>query len=269
MKDVSSLDPTGRFTGLADLYARHRPDYPPASLDYIVARCELGTDTVLVDVGCGTGISTRLLAARGIPVVGVEPNDEMRGRAEAEPAPPTGPAPRYVRGTAEATGLPEGMAAAVLSAQAFHWFDAPAALREFHRILRPGGQVALIWNERDESDAFSAAFGDVVRSAGGAAAIEARHGTTGAALLSSELFTAGERVPFHHVQELDEAGLLGRAFSTSHAPREPVAAATHAAALREAFNRWQRSGKVVLQYQTTVYLARRRDGLARLVALPT
>ncbi len=259
MRDISGYNPTGRFSGLADLYARHRPDYPAAALDLIVQRCGLGRDTLLVDVGCGTGISARLFAARGVPVLGVEPNDEMRSRAEATPLPPGAAPVEYREGRAEATGLPDGAAAAVLAAQAFHWFDAPAALREFHRILRPGGWVALVWNERDEADPCTAAYGAVVRSAPDAAAIEVPRSRAGDPLLSSPLFEEGERVPFRHEQELDEDGLLGRAFSASYAPREPPEAAAFAAALHEVFVRYQHLGRVLLRYETTVYLARRRD----------
>src|SRR5207253_2470333 len=100
---------------------------PDDALDFIVERCGLDGTTTLVDVGCGTGISSRLFAARGIPVIGVDPNDEMRGRAEAA-AVPAGPRPVYRAGRAEATGLPDGAAAAVLAAQAFHWFEPGPAL---------------------------------------------------------------------------------------------------------------------------------------------
>ncbi len=146
MTELSRTNPTGRFTGLSDLYAKYRPGYPDEALDFIIQRCGLDGATTLVDVGCGTGISSRLFAARGVPVIGIEPNDEMRGRAEAASGgshPRLAVAPVYRAGRAEATGLPDGTAAAVLSAQAFHWFDVEPTLREFHRILRPGGRVAL------------------------------------------------------------------------------------------------------------------------------
>src|SRR5262245_18052701 len=123
MSRLSRYHPTNRFTGLAALYAQCRPGYPAAALDFISARCELDRDALLIDVGCGTGISTRLFAKRGVPVIGIEPNADMRARAEAEPMPPGLPAPRYREGRAEATNLPDSIANAVLAAQAFHWFE--------------------------------------------------------------------------------------------------------------------------------------------------
>jgi SAM-dependent methyltransferase len=259
MSDVSQYQPTERFSGLADLYSRHRPSYPGAALDFIQARCGLGPGALLVDVGCGTGISTRLFAARGVRVIGIDPNDEMRARAEAAPPPAGAPAPEYRKGTAEATGLPDGCAAAVLAAQAFHWFDAPAALGEFRRVLRPGGHVALAGYERDEEDACTAAYGAVLRSGPGAAAVEGKREQVGEALLQSPLFEGGECAAFRHGQDMDEEGLLGRAFSASYAPREPGAAAVFSQRLREVFAAHQRDGRVTLRYVTTVYLARRRD----------
>jgi SAM-dependent methyltransferase len=250
---------TDRFTGLEDLYARHRPSYPAEAIDFIVRRCGLDGSTPLADVGCGTGISSRLFAARGVPVIGVDPNDAMRAKAEAAPAPAGGVAPVYRAGTGEATGLADGSASAVLSAQAFHWFDAPAALAEFHRVLRPGGHVALMWNERDGSDAFTADYGAVIRSAPGAAAVEGNRAGAGEALLVSPLFTDAGLTNFRNAQELDEEGVIGRSFSASYAPREPAAAAEFTAALRRVFAAHQREGRVVLQYVTSVYLGRRAE----------
>jgi SAM-dependent methyltransferase len=257
MAGRSQLNATNRFTGLADIYARYRPDYPSSALDCIQARCDLGPQSLVADIGCGTGISTRLFAARGIQVLGIEPNADMRRLAEAELAPPGAPAPRYLPGRAEATGLSDQSVDAVLAAQAFHWFDPAAALSEFHRILKPGGNVALMWNERDESDPCTADYGDVIRSAPDAAVHELQRGKAGEPLLTSPLFTDAERLTFVHEQSLDQDGLLGRAFSASYAPREPAAAEAFAAGLRRVFAQHQRNGKVLLRYETSVYLARR------------
>jgi len=258
MADLSHSNPTGRFTGLADVYARCRPTYPAAAIDLIVSRCGLGPQSLLIDVGCGTGISSRLFAERGVPVIDLEPNADMRRTAEAQPLPPGAPPPTYSEGRAEATGLAGGIADGVLCAQAFHWFDADAALREFHRILKPSGWVLLLWNERDESDLFTAAYGAVVRSTPEAAAVEGPRARAGEPLLTHELFQDAARLDFANEQALDEDGLLGRSFSASYAPREPAAVEAFATALRDVFGRHQQEGRVVVRYVTSLYLARVR-----------
>jgi SAM-dependent methyltransferase len=250
--------PTERFSGLENLYDRYRPSYPAEAVDFIIQRCRLNSTTTLVDVGCGTGISTRLFAARGIPVIGIEPNDAMRSKAEAAPGDPR---PAYRKGTGEATGLANGSAAAVLAAQAFHWFDADKALREFHRVLKPGGHAVLMWNERDNSDPFSAAYGAVVGVTPEAIRIEAPRSRAGEPILHSSLFTDTSLTTYNYDQELDEEGLIGRAFSASYAPRETQAVAEFTAALRRLFAEHQAGGKVMLRYITSVYIGKRSESI--------
>lgn len=259
MHDLSQDNPLGRFTGLANTYAKYRPCYPAEAIDYVIRRCALGPNSTLVDVGAGTGISARLFAARGIPVIAIEPNPEMRRKAANEPPAFDATGISYRDGTAEATGLPTRSADAVLAAQAFHWFQAGAALSEFHRILKPGGWVVLMWNERNENDAFTAAYGAVIRTAPDTAAVEGPRGRAGETLLTHPLFCDAARIDFDNYQVLDEEGVLGRAFSASYAPREPHASATFAAALRQVFATFQRDGRAALRYVTSVYLARPRN----------
>jgi SAM-dependent methyltransferase len=260
MPDSAESKMKNRFSGLEDLYARYRPSYPPEAIEFILKRCSLGSNTTLVDIGCGTGISTRLFSARGVPVIGVEPNDAMRAKAEAAAAPSGGIAPIYSSGAAEKTGLPDGSAAAVLAAQAFHWFDAPKALREFHRILQPAGHAVLMWNERDDSDPFTAAYGEVIRSAPEAASVEGPRARAGEALLVSSLFANADVTRFTNRQELDEEGLIGRSRSASYAPREPAALAKFTADLRRVFAEHQKDGRAVVVYVTSVYVGQRREG---------
>jgi SAM-dependent methyltransferase len=254
---LSEHRPTERFTGLASLYSQHRPDYPAAALDFIIDRCGLNDKSLLVDVGCGTGISSRLFATRGIRVIGIEPNADMRHQAESESS-SAGPLPEYREGRAEATGLRDASADAVVAAQAFHWFEPEATLREFHRILKPAGWAILLWNQRDDSDTFSQAYGAKIRQLTDADLIESYYGK-GDGLLGSALFQEGERALFPHEQVLDEAGLLGRAFSASYAPKEEHTAKQFADDLRRLFQRFQKEGQAVMRYQTSVFLARRRS----------
>src|SRR5262245_13836672 len=212
-------NPLGRFSGLADAYARHRPSYPDEAVRAVISRANLGRASLLVDVGCGTGISARLFAERGIQVIGIEPNSAMRRRAEVTPC-PAGPPPRYRDGTAEATGLPDATADCIVSAQAFHWFDAGAALRDFHRLLKPGGWVALLGYERDESGPFTEAVGDVYRTSPDAAAVEGPRAKALDVLAAHPLFSDYDRRMFRNASWLDADGLKGRVFSATYAPRD-------------------------------------------------
>ncbi len=249
--------PTERFTGLAQLYSQHRPSYPNAALDFIISHCQLNEQSILVDVGCGTGISSRSFAERGIPVIGIEPNAEMRQQAQGETSSAEAANLSYREGRAEATGLPDSCANAVIAAQAFHWFEADPALREFHRILKPDGFAVLLWNQRDESDPFTRAYGDGVRTLAETEVIEPFHGR-GEALLTSPLFQEGVRKFLSHDQVLDEPGFLGRAFSASYAPRGAEPAKLYAQEIRDLFRQYQRNGRIVMHYETSVFLARRQ-----------
>jgi ubiquinone/menaquinone biosynthesis C-methylase UbiE len=251
--------PTHRFTGLAEIYARCRPDYPAVALEDIIRHCQLHPGALIVDVGCGTGISTRLFAGRGFRVIGIEPNDDMRCQAEASDLPRISHPPEYRSGKAEATGLPDGHADAVLAAQAFHWFEPETTLREFHRVLKPDGWVVLMWNERDPRDPFTAAYGEIVARETHGKALEAQRHRAGSVLLRSSLFGNPEVHRFPHEQEMDEEGMLGRAFSASYAPRAPDTVQEFAQDLRQVFVQFQRDGKVRLVYETAVYLGRRHS----------
>ncbi|MFN4259187.1 MAG: class I SAM-dependent methyltransferase [Gemmataceae bacterium] len=257
MPEFYHANPTQRFSGLAEMYAQHRPSYPDAALDFVQTHCGLRAGAVLVDVGCGTGIAARLFAARGCCVIGIEPNTDMRQQAEATAVPAGVTPPSYRAGHAEATGLPDGRAAAVLAAQAFHWFEPQATLREFHRILQPAGWVILMWNERDATDPLTAAYAELIRGTSAEPRLERGDSTTAAPLWSHPGFQHVESRSFTHWQQLDEAGLLGRALSVSYAPRGPEPIERLTAGLRSAFAQYQADGKVTLHYRTVVIVGQR------------
>lgn len=250
-------DATERFSQLAEIYARCRPDYPSAAIDFILQKCNLQSGYAVVDIGAGTGIFTRLLAERGLAVVGIEPNSKMRAQAEAAQVLGSAAIPEYRDGTGEATGLPTESVRVVFCAQAFHWLQADKALAEFHRILVPGGWTALIWNERDEGDVFTAAYGNVIRSFPGAAEAESARQGAGQALLGCSLFHDAGVTHFEHSQLLDEEGSIGRAFSASYAPSEPAQRELLKRDLHSVFQRFAEANRVTMRYTTSVYLARR------------
>lgn len=132
----------GDFTALAANYARYRPGYSPVVLRAFLALAGGGT---CADVGAGTGIWSRQLAAGGVRVVAVEPCEAMR---EAGCRQSVGMDIEWRNGSAEDTGLPTASCNMVCMASSFHWPDFDAAVREFHRILAPGGLFMALWNTR-------------------------------------------------------------------------------------------------------------------------
>jgi SAM-dependent methyltransferase len=262
---------TERFTGLAEVYATSRPDYPAAALDFIQSHCAMPPAACVVDVGAGTGISSRWLAQKGWSVLGIEPNADMRRQAETwgqaaslvppAPAAHSAPNPAYAPGTAENTGLPTSRADLVVCAQSFHWMAPETALAEFERILKPGGWVALIWNERDASDPFTADFGAIIRAHKESARTEDARRRAGQAFLHSPRFLRKECRVFPHQQDLDEESVLGRARSMSPVPTAPAARAQLSAALRGCFARWQENGRAVMRYHTSLYTGQKPNAL--------
>lgn len=134
------------FEAAAEIYEQARPGYPRAAADLLVEVLGARPDSTIVDIGAGTGKLTRMLVATGARTIAVEPLDAMR-RQLAKAA----PGAEVLAGTAEALPLPDGCAAAVVVAQAFHWFRGDEALAEAARVLRPGGRLGLVWNRRDEA----------------------------------------------------------------------------------------------------------------------
>lgn len=139
MDDQRWRERAGSFGAAAEVYDRSRPSYPVDAVRYA-----LPPDARrVVDVGAGTGKLTAVLLALGMEVVAVEPSPEMRALLPARA--------HVLEGTAERIPVPDGSVDAVLAAHAFHWFDVDLALPEIARVLRPGGTLGVLWNDRDES----------------------------------------------------------------------------------------------------------------------
>src|SRR6185436_17975052 len=138
-------DSVRRFDDRVGPYVRARPGYPAEVVAFLEQQ-GLPRGATLADIGSGTGKLSAVFLAAGHPVIGIEPNDEMRAAAQQQ----LGGESRFRQqpGRAEATGLPDASVDAIVAGQAFHWFEPEATRREWVRILRPGGLVALIWNDR-------------------------------------------------------------------------------------------------------------------------
>ena len=159
MNDSTASDSRARphIFQRVDSYIRYRPGYPNAVLDLLQSECRLGARHAIADVGSGTGKLAELFLGNGNRVFGVEPDADMRAGAEYALR-------EYdnfvsVAASAEDTTLPDASVDFVTAGQSFHWFDLPAARREFGRILRPSGWVVLVWNvQRHKGSPFQEAL---------------------------------------------------------------------------------------------------------------
>jgi ubiquinone/menaquinone biosynthesis C-methylase UbiE len=136
----ADFEPTiDRFTGFADVYDAYRPQPPTVLHDLLTRLAGQRVPQLVVDLGSGTGLSTRFWAAAAVRVVGIDPTADMRRQAERRT---TAANVAYREGFSHATGLPDRCADIVTCAQALHWMDPPSTFAEAARILRPGGVFA-------------------------------------------------------------------------------------------------------------------------------
>ncbi len=249
-------DSTLRFSNRVRDYQRARPSYPTELITLLRDEIGLGPGRTVADVGSGTGILTGLLLDTGSRVIGVEPNNAMREAAEAL----LGQHPEFqsVDGTAEDTGLPADSVDVVTAAQAFHWFDVEKTSREFRRILRGEGAVALIWNHRHSGgSAFLMAYERFLEEWGrGYADIRA---SWGAEADVARFFGQEEVVHrrFPNEQVLDCEELEARFLSSSYAPsRDDAQLPAASTALRRLFDDHSLDGAVRMTYNTEIYYGR-------------
>lgn len=246
MTELHEMDPERRFSDRAADYARCRPDYSDDAVRSILDGFSRPT---VADVGAGTGISSRRLASNGARVVAIEPNESMVAAA----IPHEGV--RYVVASAEASTLADGSVDIVTCFQAFHWFRAAEALSEFARIVRSGGRLALVWNERDESDAFTREYGAIIRETANDHPAERRLEAS-RAIYETSLFGSVRHLRFPFEQRFDGDGLLGRARSASYLPSEGAAYDVMRDALMRLHTKWRDGeGLVTLRYVTEVFTA--------------
>jgi len=249
-------DPTERFSNRVDTYVRARPSYPPEVLDLLAEHCGLVPQAAVADVGAGTGILTRLLLGRGATVFAVEPNAVMRAAAEA--ALGSEPGFRSIASTAEATTLPDRSIDQITAGQAFHWFDPEPTRREWARILRPGGRVAMIWNDRRATGTpFLEACEQLLQTYSTDYASVNHRRICEADLQAFFGSVPLQRAAFPYRQTLDLPGLEVRLVSSFYtpAPGQP-GHVEMLAALATLFAEHQQAGQVHLDYDTTVFYGR-------------
>jgi len=246
---------TTRFSDRVEKYVLYRPGYPSEAFQTLKTECGLAPDNVVADVAFGTGLWTRLVLENGNAVFGIEPNTEMRAAGERLLA--TFPDFTSVAGSAEATTLPDHSVDFVTAAQAAHWFDRRRARQEFVRILKPGGWLVLIWNERvTESTPFLRDYEQLLLTYG-TDYTEVRHErTTDSVNEFYDPVPFQERV-FDMRQKFDYAGVEGRLLSSSYAPGpEHPQHAPMLQELKRVFDAHAVKGHATFEYTTRLYFGR-------------
>ena len=250
-----SADPTSRFSSRVADYVKYRPGYPEGVLRLLEGECGLTRESVVADVGSGTGILSEMFLKNGNRVYGVEPNREMREAGEQLLA--AYPNFTSVGGRAEETTLPDACVDFVTAGQALHWFDLAAARREFIRVLKPGGWAVVIWNDRRTAGTpFLEAYERLLLTYG-TDYEEVSHKYGGESV--TPLFGSDEvrLKTFENHQSFDFDGLKGRLMSASYVPQpghenfEPMMRE-----LTALFGEHGRGGRVRVEYDTMVYYGR-------------
>jgi SAM-dependent methyltransferase len=237
-------DTIERFSNRVENYVKYRPDYPREIIGHLTKHCGLTSESIVADVGCGPGISTRMFLENGNRVYGVEPNDAMRAAAQEYLAEFRQFMP--VMGTSENTTLPDASVDMIVAAQAFHWFDPEKTRPEFKRISRPGGCTVLIWNIRQED--------------------------TTPFLIEYEQFIGEHSVDYHlvrhnNITDKEIGEFLGPDFETATFNNIQVASSSYmppegherfasmAGALKALFAKHEQNGRIEILYDTKVYYA--------------
>jgi SAM-dependent methyltransferase len=245
-------DTVNRFSNRVANYVKYRPGYPPQVLELFKKKMGLNDNSLVADIGSGTGLSAKLFLENGNTVYGVEPNAAMREAAE-----------EYLNafanfishdGTAENTNLEDSSIDFVIAAQAFHWFDADKTRSEFTRILKPGGYIALLWNERQlDTTEF---LRDYERLLLGYAKDyeKVRHENIDKQKLGDFFQTGYDRATFQNEQVFDFDGLRGRVLSSSYMPAEDDPTFPELEKeLRAIFAKHAEQDRIKVFYDTNIY----------------
>ncbi|WP_299464825.1 class I SAM-dependent methyltransferase [uncultured Gimesia sp.] len=246
-------NPTSRFSDRVENYIKYRPGYPTEVLKLLETECDLTPESLIADIGSGTGISAQLFLKHHNTVYGVEPNAEMRTAAETFLS--DYPQFHSVNTAAEETHLPGDLFDFIIAGQAFHWFDRDRTKREFQRILKPEGWVVLIWNERKvDSTPFLIAYEKMLLEFA-TDYQEVNHTNISQGDFSQ--FFAPHPVlnhTFPNSQTFDFPALKGRLLSSSYCPNSGQPGHEQMMSrLQEIFAAYQTEGTVPFDYDTNLF----------------
>ena len=240
-----------KFTGKAELYDKYRPSYPDSLIDWLYGKAKADT---AADMGAGTGIFTLCLSKKPWKLTAVEPNPDMCGVLRKN-----APFAEVINASAENTGIESGSVGLVTAAQAFHWFDEEGYKAECKRILKPGGRVAVVYNDRTElgisleRDRICQKYCEAARmeQSGRKAREEVDRFLKDQYFSDVEIFAADNDI------EMDEEALVGDTLSRSYALKEvDEGFSRFVGELKDLFSKYEQNGFVTVKYTSTCYLGK-------------
>lgn len=241
---------TARFSDRVQNYTRYRPSYPISAIDWLIREYHLNAASGVADIGSGTGIFSDLLMSAGLSVTSIEPNDEMR--MESDRLHSHNPLYTSLSGTAEATMLETDSVDIIVAAQSFHWFDSTPTKREFRRILKPNGVLALVWNKRDQSTDFQSEYESVLGTLPEYRKV--KHTRLNVDDIKKFFSDDMQFSVFENGQDFNKAGFRGRVFSSSYTPSPgDVAYPEFSRTIDHLFDQYSREGMLSFSYRTEVY----------------
>lgn len=231
-----------RFSATVKNYDQYRPSYPSKLIDWIITITKIKPSDTVVDIGCGTGISTRLFAEREFICFGVDPNEDM-----LEDARKRGSSAIYQKGDAENTHLQANFANLIISAQAFHWFAIDNTMPELKRILKPNGFCCAFWNVRVQNP-LTKSYEAIIKKYSGDYEKTIKALQTIKAIKASRAVKSVKESRFTNTQSLDFKGLINRAYSTSYVVHGVKDHTGFKKELRQLFAKYQSGGKITFTY---------------------
>ena len=241
---------TTRFSDRVEDYIKYRPHYPQQIIEILTNKAGLNHNSIIADIGSGTGISSSLFLKNRNRLYAIEPNKEMRESAELFFLKDENFI--SVNGTAEQTNLKEHSIDIIFCAQAFHWFNKRETKIEFNRILRKDGHIVLVWNVRKEKSDFQKGYEMILGSIPEYKNVNHRNIAEGEII---DFFSPGimykESVPNFQLFNLD--GLKGRLKSSSYCPKEGDEYKKLMQEVNDLFYKFEKDRIVKFEYETDIY----------------
>ncbi|KMQ68653.1 hypothetical protein ACM39_08930 [Chryseobacterium sp. FH2] len=248
---MDALDTTNRFSHRADNYTMYRPEYPEDIVTFLEQTTGLNSNSVIADIGSGTGIFSNLLLKAGYSVNAVEPNEQMRSSAEINLQKYPGFA--SIEGTAEKTTLADSSIDLITVAQAFHWFRPQETKTEFERILKPSGHILLVWNIMQSDTPFLKDYTALKEKY--SEKIKHEHRADLQRIQNIFYPSPVTTQNFRQTQQLNEEGLKGHllSFSTIPLANEPRYEEMMVK-VADLFDKYNNNGFISMEYETKLFL---------------